>query len=149
MDILLISDSHGAKSKLKKLVDEIKPSFLFFMGDGINDVEGINTVEIRKVCGNCDLFCDDAELIIENFLEHKIMLTHGHKFKAKFLLNLMTEYARENACDILIFGHTHKKKAENIDGVFAINPGAFKNGDYAILSLNKDDYEVKFFNIND
>jgi len=149
MDILLISDSHGSKKRVQELVEKIKPSHLFFMGDGIGDVEDLNGVEARKVRGNCDLFCSDAETIIENFENHKIMITHGHKFKAKYLLDPMLQYARENACDILIFGHTHKRKAEFVDGIYVVNPGAFKNGDYAILKLQKDSYIVNFFNIKD
>ena len=149
MKILLVSDSHGNKKRLHELVKKIKPSHLFFMGDGIGDIADIGDVEIRKVRGNCDLFCDDAEVVIENFLNYKIMLTHGHKFKAKFLLEPMVMYAKENACDILIYGHTHKAKSEYIDGVYVINPGAFKNGDYAILTLDKDKNEANFFNIKD
>ena len=111
--------------------------YIFFMGDGLRDFDNIDEDNLKKVSGNCDLFNFEA---ITQFVEvegFKIMLTHGHEYRAKLTPLLMLKKAKENNCNIVCFGHTHKQISEEIDNILLINPGSFKNNDYAVLSLQK------------
>ena len=68
----------------------------------------------------------------------------------------MTTYekeARENKCDILVYGHTHVKKLEKKDNLIILNPGSpSRPRDYApsfailedkvIALYNADNFEI-------
>ncbi|MBQ3213534.1 MAG: YfcE family phosphodiesterase [Clostridia bacterium] len=136
--ICLLSDSHGSRSKIEDLIFSNNFDYIFFMGDGLRDFENIDEDNLKKVSGNCDLFNFEA---ITQFLEiegFKIMITHGHEYKAKLTTLLMLKKAKENYCNIVCYGHTHKQLCEEIDNIYLINPGSFKNNDYGILSLQKN-----------
>ena len=136
--ICLLSDSHGSRGRVEDLVFSNNFDYIFFMGDGLRDLDNIEDDKIKKVSGNCDLFNWEA---ITQFLEiegFKIMLTHGHEYRAKLTPLLMLKKAKENDCQIVCYGHTHKQICEEIDNIYLINPGSFKNNDYAILSLQKN-----------
>ncbi len=136
--IIMISDSHGNRRKLENLINASNFDYIFFLGDGLSDLENLNNYNIKKVSGNCDFFSSEAITRYENLEGFKIMLTHGHDFKSKFTKSLMLENAKNNYCDIVCSGHTHKQGQEFIDGVLFINPGAFKNGQYGVLTLEKN-----------
>ena len=138
MKILLISDSHGCKKKLLDLLEKEKHDLVFFMGDGLNDISSLGISKARKVCGNCDFFSNEAIIRYENIYNLKIMITHGHVFKTKHTFSLLTEQAKNDLCDIVCCGHTHKQIAGYINGVFVVNPGAFKNNEYAILNVKEN-----------
>ena len=138
MKILVLSDSHGRKAHIEHLLKNSDYSYVFYLGDGLNDISNFNEKNILKVAGNCDLFSTEPITRIESILNTKIMLTHGHAFKAKFLIEPMVFYAKENNCSLLCFGHTHKQKYEVIDGVTVVNPGSLKNGNYAVIYLEKN-----------
>lgn len=144
MKILLISDSHGNKKRLLELLKSVSHDLVFFMGDGLSDVSSLGISKARKVCGNCDFFTNEAVVRYENIYNLKIMITHGHIFKTKFTNKFLTEQAKSDLCDIVCCGHTHKQLAEYVDGVFVINPGAFKNGEYAILEVKENgEYKIE------
>ena len=137
MKIIVLSDSHGKKTQLEKLLNLSKFDYVFYLGDGLNDISNFNDKNILKVAGNCDWYSTEAVTRIENIANTRVMLTHGHAFKAKFLIEPMTNYALENNCSLLCYGHTHKQKYEVINGVTVVNPGAFKNGNYAEITIEK------------
>ena len=149
MKILLISDSHGRKNEVENLICSQTCDFVFFLGDGVRDVEDIDESIIKKVSGNCDLFSFEAITRYEILEGFKIMLTHGHEYKAKLGLETLAFNAKNNSCDIVVFGHIHKQTCEKMQDVLLINPGAFKNGEYAILTLKKNKEPiVEFKNID-
>ena len=147
--ICLLSDSHGSRNKVEDLITSSNFDYVFFMGDGVRDFEYIDSTILKKVCGNCDFFCDEPITQFANFEGFKIMLTQGHDFKAKLTRGLMLEKAKQNYCDIVCYGHTHTQKSEKYDGILFINPGAFKNGEYALLTLNKNkEPNIEFVSYN-
>ena len=138
MKIIVLSDSHGRKSKLEELLKNSTYDYVFYLGDGLKDISNFNENNVKKVCGNCDFFSTEAGTRIEKILSTLVMLTHGHLFKAKYAIEPMVSYAKENNCSLLCFGHTHKQKYEMIDGITVVNPGAFKNGQYAEIEIEKN-----------
>lgn len=145
--IIVLSDSHGNKKGLENLLSSTKYDYVFFLGDGLADFQNLDDVNIKKVCGNCDYFSQEAITRYENVEGFKIMLTHGHDFKSKFTKALMLENAKNNSCDIVCSGHTHKQGYEYIDGILFLNGGAFKHNQYAVLTLQKNEKpQIEFFN---
>lgn len=149
MNILVISDSHGKRDRIKEVIDrQIRhPDALIFLGDGLSDVDFCDTTGIAlfKVRGNCDsVFLNDMtnapdEQII-NLDGIRIMMTHGHNYGVKSTLTPIISTAVRNNVDILLFGHTHEGfemtlTPENDLGIkldkplYIMNPGSL--GSYA------------------
>ena len=143
MKIYVLSDSHGRKTQVESFLKSQKYDYVFFLGDGLSDFVNIEN-NIFKVAGNCDYFSTEPITRFEKLLNTSFMLTHGHAFRAKFVIEPMVELALKNNCKVLCFGHTHKQKYEVIEGVTVVNPGSFKNGNYAEIYIdNNNNIEVK------
>lgn len=135
--ILAISDSHGDKNDVLKVVADEKHDYLFFMGDGLRDIEDLTETNVIKVAGNCDIFFNfEAEvetLTIENV---RVLITHGHRYKVKYSLALIEKEARERGINLVCFGHTHAPLVQLIDGITYVNPGSLKDGNYAVITVD-------------
>ena len=97
--------------------------------------------DVYMVQGNCDAYEPSAgllpvDLIIEGQCGHKILLTHGHKYRAR--TDLMSYKAEENGCDIVVFGHIHRFVNEKAGDILFVNPGALNAGDYAVLTIDDE-----------
>lgn len=150
MKILLISDSHGHYSDIQRAVDLENPEHIFYMGDGVEDLEKIKfNGKIDAVLGNNDYNLDYPLVKIINLYNYKIMLTHGHKFFVPTGIKIMAEYAKEQGANLVIFGHTHHRFDEIVNGIRCINPGCIcgqfdKYLSYAVLNLNNNTVEIEF-----
>ncbi len=150
MKICVISDSHGNKGKVQKVINQNSFDYLFFLGDGIRDLEVLDDLENIKtkiVSGNCDLFADQALTQIFSLNNVKIMITHGHQFKVKLGTSNLFEYAKQHGISLVCYGHTHQKSLQMKDGVTLLNPGALKNNEYAIIYLDGKGIGIDFFNL--
>ena len=136
--VCVISDSHGSKQKLENLIFDSDFDYIFFLGDGLKDVEDIQDDKIKKVSGNCDLFSMEDSTISFVLNNVKILLTHGHLFNVKWGLNKLLEYAKKQSINLVCFGHTHKQFLQIAVGVTLLNPGSFKDGKYAVLNIKTD-----------
>ena len=144
MKIVLISDSHGNKVGIDKIFKNIKFDYLFFVGDGLNDLgDYVYLDNVFAVSGNCDFF---SRLDNEKYCElqnKKIFYTHGNKYGVKLGLSNLVARAKELNVDFVFYGHTHNQKVERIGDVYYINPGSFhiqSNGkSYGLLLDIKDD----------
>ena len=87
---VIISDSHGNKNNVKKIIEYAKNSWnidkFVYLGDGIQDFislidEGIlRENEFIMVKGNCDINPNDKNEFILKDGNTKILIKHGHKF---------------------------------------------------------------------
>ena len=88
---------------------------VFFLGDGISDLEDIkgeSPFAIIAVKGNCDpslsFTARDYQKVESITLEgKKIVLTHGDLYGAKYGDAGLEALAESRGTDILLFGHTH------------------------------------------
>ena len=143
MKICLCADSHGRSSLLWEMVCVEKPDAVYFLGDGLRDLDEIEGVPAAAVGGNCDMFYETDERVF--FLENKkILLTHGHRFGVKQGLLRLALYARQNGIDAVFYGHIHRQKRDEDDGRLFVCPGAIKDGKYAVLSAENGKIEVSF-----
>ncbi|SJZ68419.1 YfcE family phosphodiesterase [Selenihalanaerobacter shriftii] len=145
MKILCVSDTHGQVSELERIIPiEDNIDFLLHAGDHITDVESIekDNFNIVKVKGNRDRGCEgnlDELIYIE---DKKILLTHGHRYRAKYGLSNLAYKAVELEADIVVFGHTHKSLQVQEDDILYLNPGSLTyprdgQASYGIIEINE------------
>ncbi len=147
MKILVCSDSHGAKYNLKDAYDRERPEYIFFLGDGLRDLEFLDLpfeVCVAAVKGNCDLAQDESETRCFDLENKKLLLTHGHNSNVKQGLWKLDYLAREKEADIVFYGHTHQRLETVIDGRLYLCPGALKQGDYIVFEIKNGKYSYTF-----
>ncbi|MCR5762421.1 MAG: YfcE family phosphodiesterase [Treponema sp.] len=147
--ILIISDSHGAKEKLKSILKE-RGSYsdaLVFCGDGIGDLLSIllqavyddsvkQTIPpvIAIVQGNNDsgfytLRNKDNKIKVPltqiiTVCGHKIFVTHGHRFCLYNGTKPLVMAAKAENAELVLYGHTHVALGEKNYGILTLNPGS-------------------------
>lgn len=128
--ILVVSDTHGDNTNLKKAIANAGNNFdlMVHLGDIICSskvIESLVSCPVEVVRGNCDSHSSGlkpAKLI--DVAGHKAFITHGHMYGGQFGINTMKEIAEENGADIVMFGHTHEPLIEKYSNVTVINPGS-------------------------
>ena len=90
---------------------------------------------IIYVKGNCDLMGDKEHLL--NINDIKFYITHGDMYNVKYTYQSLYYKAMEVNCRVCLFGHTHKQTYFKENDIIFINPGAYCNGEYCIISDNK------------
>ena len=129
MRIVVISDSH----KRTGVIDEILSSqpdakHVFFLGDNVSDIEDYEFIYSDKifhtVCGNCDWGSFLPSIGAETVNGKRILYCHGHTQNVKYGTEKLLNTAKENNCDIALFGHTHVSRILYEDGVYLVNPGS-------------------------
>ena len=160
--LLVISDSHGRADRVRELASRHKDvEAILFLGDGIRDLELIDSVATRAVCavrGNCDMFSlfsveknefpEERSLV---FGESHILMMHGHTRGVKGGLDNALSYAYSRGADILLFGHTHMPfekyfpEGSVIGGItlerpmYAFNPGSLGESSFGYIEIRGKD----------
>jgi len=123
MKLGIISDTHGfldpRVEKIFQGVDHIVHAG--DIGDAMIELELKFIAPVTVVLGNTDLgltFKETESLTLAG----KKILVH-HIINPRDLSDQMDARIRRDHPDIIIFGHTHKKFAETLDGIFFFNPG--------------------------
>ena len=156
MRILIISDTHGRFSAIEDLFARVgKPDMLIHCGDVAGDADYVREMagcETHIVRGNCDF---DKTLPSEELIfvgDHKILVTHGHKYRVYYGLECLKEEALNVGADIVLYGHTHVPYTEYGDVCIA-NPGSLaeprqpgRRPSYMFLEFDR--YGHPFFAIN-
>ena len=134
--ILIISDYHKKEDEVLKLKSLYNPEYILCCGDGESDDAFYLENEIISVKGNCDY----ANLPLVKVVEIKgkrFLLVHGHLHDVYFDIFKLYLLAKENNADYVLYGHTHMQYQEEYEGVTFINPGALKEGNYALINENE------------
>lgn len=132
MRIVVISDTHRIYSALDRIISKVPDADLYIhLGDGEDDVDQalLNYPQLASkfyhVAGNCDpnsLSLSELTLMLEG--GHKLLAVHGHRYGVKSTLEPLKRSAREQNCDILLYGHTHSRYNSYEDGLYIMNPGS-------------------------
>ena len=172
MKYLFASDIHGSAYYCRKLLDafrEEQAERLVLLGDLLyhgprNDLQRICTQKviallnehknkIYAVRGNCEAEVDQMVLEFPVMADYCILsvdgrtfyATHGHIYNQDNLPPLQEG-------DILIHGHTHVLKAQQMDGYILLNPGSVsipKEGNPATYAvLENSIFTIKDFDGN-
>lgn len=148
MKYLIFSDSHRNTEPMDKVIRKEPCDTVIHLGDVADDAEHLRRFFFHKtvcaVCGNNDFFkTDPTEIILED-CGHRLFLCHGHRQSVKSTLDRLIRTAKENKCDIALFGHTHSVCDKTVDGIHLINPGSIgARGTYAVLNITEKDVSLE------
>jgi len=135
----VMSDSHGASDKVRRAFDRMTDcSVIVHLGDHAQDVERLKNThgkQIYSVAGNCDWFSNEENMRLMEMEGVRIMLTHGHREGVKNGLLHLSLKAEELKVQLACYGHTHIPKVDNDGECIFVNPGALRDGRYAIIEL--------------
>lgn len=176
MKWLIASDIHGSAYYCEKLVSAYKnekADRMILLGDILyhgprNDlprdynpkrvIEILNGIKESVLCvrGNCDTEVDQmvlsfpilADYAVIDFDDKIIYVTHGHKYNENCLPPVKFG-------DIILHGHTHIPRCEEINGVMFLNPGSvsipkehsecsymiYENGNFSWKNLDGNKYK--------
>lgn len=139
MKILIISDSHNNSILKLPLTDY---DYVIHCGDiSSNDLDYLNIYDnIIYVRGNCDYNNYDLTKVL-NLNNKKIFITHGNLYNVKNDLELLINNTI-NKYNIVCFGHTHKQLLLKKENTIYLNPGAWKNNEYAYI-INDEVFLIK------
>jgi len=150
MKALVLSDSHGATRTLQALMERLeregKPDALLYCGDGLSDIMHYRAwcPAFYAVRGNCDFTAppDVAAELTARVGGVEVLLAHGNGYHVKRSLETLNWRAREVEARVVCFGHTHQPVVEWHHGVLMLNPGALKDGKYAMLHITGEQQAV-------
>ena len=149
MKLIVASDSHYDKVMLVNLAQEIKRrgdiDAVIHLGDMQGDADWLRknlSQPVYSVPGNCDMnFTDPAERVL-SLGGAAVFLCHGHTLRVKTTLEPLSYRAEERGARLALFGHTHARCVRNLGGVLLVNPGALKDGRYALIEISQGDVSM-------
>lgn len=132
MRLVILSDSHGGYANFRKVIlkhmDEAK-AFLF-LGDGSQEFNTAKIdfpdLEFHAVKGNNDIMFDQPLQRIVSYSNTNILMMHGHTAPIFYFTENIVESAKQNNCQIVLYGHTHVPVTDYCDGVHILNPGSIQ-----------------------
>ncbi len=141
MKILVVSDSHGFEGNLRKVIERVEPiDMLIHLGDfesGEDRIKKMVNCDAHMVPGNNDYAPHLDRDKVVSIAGHRIFLTHGHKYGVYYGLYGLYDKAKENNCDVVLYGHTHIPKINYMDDITFVNPGS--------ISLPRQNYTQPTF----
>jgi len=128
MKLLITSDTHGEEIPLHELItqqaDQIQ--MVLHMGDCAEDLLVLQPefpqLTLVAVDGNVD-YGDTPEKCL-TLKGRKIFMTHGHMQGVKMGLSSLINHAKQQKCDVCLFGHTHFQEMFTHDDILFMNPGS-------------------------
>ena len=142
MRILVVSDTHGNDSSLRRAIlaqpvpaaHEHAPQIYRGAVPRPPQQEQVKkrkalypNLPVRQVRGNCD-FGSDLPLTGEFTAQGvKIFYTHGHYYGVKSGLYTFACAARERGAQVALYGHTHNALEDYDDGLYLLNPGSLNS----------------------
>lgn len=140
MRILVFSDSHGNSRYIRDaLILHKNASAVIHLGDGERDMYGLEDLlegkTVVQVCGNCDFasLLPFNETVILGGV--KIFCSHGHTEYVKHGTSAFYEKARSIGARIALYGHTHESVTDYRDGLYVMNPGSARLGEYGAIDI--------------
>ena len=129
MKVLVVSDSHGFEGNLKKVVERVSPiDMLIHLGDfesGEERIKKLVNCEVHMVPGNNDYAPHlEKDKLLTLGKNHRVFLTHGHKYGVHYGPYGLYDKAKDNNCNVVLYGHTHIPKISYIENVTIVNPGS-------------------------
>lgn len=142
MRLIVMSDSHGALDRMRRIIESNKAdaeAFLF-LGDGLDDFDLLRpeypALAMYSVRGNCDFrhVGREKELWL-SFGGYEFLVCHGDRYGVKYGLGVLAEEARLRQADVALYGHTHCPRIDYIDGIYFLNPGSLAQGSYLRIDI--------------
>lgn len=125
MKIIIFSDSHGSINGMLRTVEKtiVSADVYIHCGDGLKEFNILRERYPERgfigVCGNRDLIDGEVYEIVTDLCGYRTLIVHSH-------YDLLTT-AKSKNCKIVLYGHSHARKCEYIDGIYLFNPGSVYN----------------------
>ena len=120
---------------------QTKARMIVHLGDGERDMDSIagSLGEILKVQvkGNGDFGSLSPYSSVEIVEGKRIYCTHGHLEMVKYGNYELISSARGEKANIVLYGHTHMPENDYDDGLYILNPGSIREGDYGVVDITK------------
>ncbi len=144
MRLLVISDSHYNKTMLENIYELIlntSPKFdaVAHLGDMITDTKLLTEklrIPVYAVPGNCDCFCHEIPEKTVMIGKLRTFLCHGHTLHVKSGTTALSYRAEEQMAKLVLYGHTHVPDISYCNDMVLVNPGALKDGNYAVVEAD-------------
>ena len=146
--IVLISDNHG----LVKAITDIRSQYChgeYLLHCGDSEMPAYMLDGFASVQGNNDDYNAYPARRILNIAGHRILMVHGHRDMFFGHYDMLADRAKQQGCDIVMFGHTHIYHDSVVDGIRILNPGSiWRNRDgsepsYMLIDLEEGKISVK------
>jgi putative phosphoesterase len=152
MKCLVLSDSHGDSYSIGRILNmHPDAEVLFFLGDGLSDLEHFirnKKIAFLAVRGNCDRDFVLGDILVKktdsiNIEGRRIVFTHGDLYGVKYGLDGAIRLAEECFADVVLFGHTHEPLEKYIPldegGIYLFNPGSVSGykPSYGIMNITE------------
>ncbi len=155
MRILLLSDTHNDTNRIDAVLEQCDAvDMIIHCGDVQRDFEYLGYVapphlSMLAVAGNNEWYAEEPYFRAVELCGLRFYITHGYLEHVKAGYEGLLRKAREHQCQVVLFGHTHKRADENIDGIRLINPGAltYPSCSYAILTVYEGKVKTEFFEV--
>ncbi|MQN01776.1 MAG: metallophosphoesterase [Lachnospiraceae bacterium] len=147
MRVLVVSDSHGRNENLNRVVLQVRPDLIYHLGDAQQSEDVLRTglgVPLFYVRGNCD-WGNEPLYRVTTLGNHRIFLTHGHRYGVDYSNADLIKAAEERDCDVAIYGHTHVPELTQYNGMTVLNPGSIslprqpgRIPTYAVIDVDRE-----------
>ncbi len=152
MKILVLSDTHGYKDRLRDVVEAYAPvvDAVIFCGDGerdwasLNDLQCLRHKQCIAVCGNVDSMSMNPRTSFDELGGYKFYVTHGHYQYVKEGYDYLAADAEKNGRQVVCFGHTHRQYCGQWGNVFLFNPGSLMNDCYGSIHIHEGTGGITF-----
>lgn len=156
--VVIISDSHGNLDNVRKIMEkEQNVHQVIHLGDLIGQEMQLKEIcgcEISFVKGNCDYYADNPVSDVLEIGANRIFITHGHHYGVNFGIDRLCYAAKENQCNIVMYGHTHVPENSVYGGIIVVNPGSVSQprqlnhkATYAVMKIDgqgKTDIRIQY-----
>lgn len=124
----IFGDTHGDIDAIHLAIKRMGDVDLYIhLGDYTRDAAQLQREtgkRVIRVKGNCDLYGNAPEERTLRIGGLKFLVTHGHKHKVKYGMEMLRHHADEIGADAVVYGHTHCPQTDFIDGRIFFNPGS-------------------------
>jgi len=159
MRIGVVSDTHGSKSAMRRVIEKAGIVDLWLHGgDYSYDAEFIRKVTglpVWVVAGNCDGRSKEEPYEFIELDNHLIWLTHGHRDRVKHWgSEALLVPARSYGADIVVYGHTHRPDILRSNGIVIVNPGSPSEprseprGTFAVIDIQGAEVEATLIGLD-
>ena len=127
MKLAVFSDTHGRTAGMCRAVRNASPDVLVHLGDYVRDAAVLRAefpdLPLYSVSGNCDLTSNPPDTV--RFLAGPVSVfaTHGHRYNVKHGTDALLNAAHFSGASLVLYGHTHIARFQNIAGMSVLNPG--------------------------
>lgn len=127
---VVIGDTHRHDGAALTVLEKEKPFDILIHTGDCEDSEEIYELEARECGAECRMVRgnnDDNLLPLDTQFcigPYRTFLTHGHMHRVSLHMDGLLDEVRQESCQILIYGHTHRPLAQNMGGVIVCNPGS-------------------------